>query len=316
MKKIFLTSLFFISAIVLNGQVKVYPADDGQFSIENLARYFVGRGVQISNVSFTGNKLSIGQFADKTKAIGIGKGIVLTTGLAKYAEGPNDVENSDFNSNGLDDSDLNELVKLPIDPTVTTNIAILEFDFLPLSDSIRFRAVYGSEEYNSNTGNSNLNWDDPFAVFLSEANSTIKKNIATFVGINGNEYVSIRNIHNGKEKSWGVPPNGPGVNENLFVFNPKFGPNMQYNGYTKVLSFKEKVNTCNKYHLKIAIADSKSEIFDSGVFIEQADFGEKAIVSSVPKSLADTIFSCKGDPFPILTINGVNTLNMQWYFND
>ncbi|MFN0049401.1 MAG: choice-of-anchor L domain-containing protein, partial [Cytophagales bacterium] len=324
MKKIICLIFICFFSFEIYCQVKVNAADNGQYSIENLARFFVGRGVSISNVTFIGNKEAFGKFSDATGSIGsdgtgsigLKKGIVLTTGKAKDAEGPNNIY--DLSHEWLDkkfvtDFDLNNLGSTS---DITTDIAILEFDFVPLTNNIGFRAVYASDEYDIRIDNSTFNWDDPFAVFLSEKDGLTKNNIATFSGINGSQYISIRNINFGFEAKWGKPPVGPGVNGDFYIYNTTFSPNTQYNGYTKVLNFNSTVNKCETYHLKIAIGDSKLGNFDSGVFIEPGDFGEKAIVSSVPKSLSDTIFLCKGDILPILSVDGTNTANLQWYYND
>ncbi len=309
MKK-FILIIFTLGCISSNAQVKIYTADSGLYSIENLARYFVGRGVVITNITFAGKIAAFGQFDDKGGSVGLKKGIILTTGKAIEAQGPNDNATKSTLWNQYSDDDLNVLAS----PNITNiDAAILAFDFIPLADTLKFRLVYGSEQYNFTNNTSVVN---PLGIFLQSETDLTKRNIAKFSGQAGSTIINLQTIKPGGETNWGQNPTLPGVNMDFFVANTAYNTNIQYNGYTIPINIKEPVDKCKKYHIKIAIANSQFTTEDSGVLLEQAEFGNAGIASSVSISDSDTIFLCKGGAPPVLTVNGASALDFQWYRND
>ena len=95
-----------------------------------------------------------------TTNIGINSGIILSTGDANVAIGPND----DFNAGVIGfpnntDSDLEQIAGVSIN-----DACILEFDFIPVSSTISFQYVFGSEEYNEFVCSA---FNDAFGFFVS-----------------------------------------------------------------------------------------------------------------------------------------------------
>ena len=80
----------FISALALSSAanaVIITPEDNGT----TLANTILGSGITISNVSYTGANGASGIFTDgNSSGIAIDKGIILSTGQATNAIGPND----------------------------------------------------------------------------------------------------------------------------------------------------------------------------------------------------------------------------------
>src|SRR4030095_438410 len=86
------------------------------------------------------------------------------------------------------DANLNALVT----PNLTEDAVILEFDFVPIGDTIRFNYVFSSEEYPSF---SCTQYNDVFAFFISGPGITGLKNIALVPGTN--IPVAINSINSG-----------------------------------------------------------------------------------------------------------------------
>src|SRR5690606_8128440 len=108
-----------------------------------------GQGVSVTNVLFNGvpaNTVSdqVAYFDGTNSNIGLANGIVLATGKAELVEGPNNYSGLTVppaNPRNTPDPDLAYFVGLQ------HCVAVLEFDFVPVGDSLNFRFVFGSEEY-------------------------------------------------------------------------------------------------------------------------------------------------------------------------
>ena len=78
-------------------------------------------------------------------SIGISSGIVLTTGDARFVEGPNTSDGSSGLASGLGDADLDTYFA----PLVTDDTTSLEFSFrMDTPGDLFFEFVFSSEEYN------------------------------------------------------------------------------------------------------------------------------------------------------------------------
>ena len=112
---------------------------------EALVDYLLGEGVEVSNITFSGDLDQIGSFDAAATNIDIPNGVMLASGSIAFAIGPNNSGSSSLNggNSGAGDPDLTQL------STFNTNdAAILEFDFVPTGDSLVFNYIFGSEEYN------------------------------------------------------------------------------------------------------------------------------------------------------------------------
>jgi hypothetical protein len=233
----------------------------------------LGPGVTVSNISYSGNGNAIGYFNGAATNLGIAEGIVMTTGTiynnGSGPQGPNNAGNSGIDNNAGGYSQLSNLIGgIP-----TFNAAILEFDFIPYSDTVRFKYVFGSEEYPEYVGSQ---FNDVFAFFISGPGISGLQNIARLQ--NGSP-VAINNVNNGQTNS------GPCTNCSYYVYNgdgnngPYNGSGyyIQYDGFTKVLEAVSRVQCGQTYHLVIAIADAGDGILDSGIFLEA-----NSLTSKVP----------------------------------
>lgn len=231
----------------------------------------VGGGVAVSGVTYTGHPDAIGSFNGAATNIGLASGIILTTGTVKNELsglggeqrgpfGPNDT-----GSAGKANGEPGYGPLTAIAGVDTENAAILEFDFVPQSDTVRFRYVFGSDEYPEFVGEG---FNDVFAFFISGPGFGGTYNMAQIPG--GGGEVSIDNINNGPSNSGpcqncfyyiknGIGTDGPYDSSPFYV---------QYDGFTKVMEAVAKVECGETYHLKIAIADAGDQAYDSGIYLE------------------------------------------------
>lgn len=218
----------------------------------------LGPGVTVSNIQYTGARNTIGSFTATNTNLGISSGIVMTTGTVVNngdgPQGPNNKSNAGVDNHA---SGFNLLNNLLGGGTTTKNAAYLQMDFVPMSDTVRFRYVFGSEEYPEFV---KKGFNDVFAFFISGPGISGQQNIAKLP--NGTP-VTIDNVNAGSNSAYFVY-NGDG-SQSPFDSSPNY---IQYDGFTKVMTAVSKVQCGQTYHLILAIADAGDGIFDSGIFLE------------------------------------------------
>ena len=235
---------------------------------ELVQNVLIGTGVTVSNIVFTGdaaNAICAFSNGDATN-LGLDEGVILSTGIAGDAANPQSVQAS--TGNGMPgDPDLNGL------PGVigTNDAATLEFDFIPQSDTLTFRYVFGSEEYPEFVNQ----YNDVFAFFITGDNPAggtyVNENIALIPETT--LPVSINNVNNGPGNA------GPCINCAYYVNNTG-GVSIVYDGFTTVLEAIAIVTPCSTYHMKLTIADDVDDIYDSGVFLEANSFSATGLIIS------------------------------------
>ena len=247
-------SLFFIGS--LKAQLTTTQTLTAQQLVQNV---LLGSGVTASNITFSGDPLQIAQFfATPSTNLGIPSGIFLSTGHASTAnangpQGPNNSGSTGTNWSGPGDALLDV-----VSGVNTFDAAVLEFDFIPTGDSVKFRYCFGSEEYPEYV---NAGVNDAFAFFLSGPNPAggnyVNKNVALLPGTS--TAVSIDNVN-------------AGLNATYYRSNTGSPINCEFDGLTTVLYALEKIVCGQTYHIKIAIADGGDGVWDSGVFLEGGSF--------------------------------------------
>ena len=293
MKKSIGFLLFLLLPAISFAQLTTSSANTVNFLIQNI---LVGSpSVYVSNISYTGAPTARGTFNCVGACnVGIGSGVLLTTGNVNKAIGPNNNTGAGQGNNTPGDPDLLTLAPNSIG---ATDAAVLKFDFMVPNDSIKFRYVWGSEEYHDYVTTA---CNDVFGFFVSGPRITGKKNIALIPGTTTS--ISINNVNNGQ--SFTGASSGPCTNCQYFVDN--FGSNtLQYDGMTTVLTAGTDVCPCEVYTLKLATQDFCDPAFDSGVFFEGGSFqpsGEIPILNAntgIAIGATDTMFICPGDSFPV-----------------
>lgn len=213
-----------------------------------LVNSILGSGVSVSNVTYSGGINASGFFTDGlSSGLGFESGILLTSGNASNAEGPNNSEAS-TGVNGLPgDADLNTLV-----PGSTTNdAATLQFDFQSSGGDIFFNYVFASEEYNEFV---NSGFNDVFGFFLDGQNIAFIPGTTTPVAIN-NVNLDLNSVfYNNNNLASGAPAN------------------IGYDGFTTVFTASALNIGQGTHTIKLAIADTGDSSLDSGVFIQGDTF--------------------------------------------
>ncbi len=261
--------IFIFSCFQTFSQIQVdknFPYNDPSYLVDNI---LLGGGVVASNYSFEGDTMQIGFFNALNTHLGLDSGIVLSTGdVSNLVPG-----NVSFNNpaNLVTDPDLlNVANSVPglIGQSFTVSgindVAKLEFDFIPNSDTITFRYVFGSQEY---FGWENTQYNDVFGFFLSGpgiagpyANGSI--NLATVPGSNPPLPITVSSINS-------VTP----INQQYFVDNTTFLDTIaDANGITTVLTATAVVQCGELYHIRLAIADGSDQGLSSYVWLEAGSF--------------------------------------------
>ena len=256
---------------------------------ENLiTNIFLGDGVEVLDVVFEGDPLSIGYFTKGEAEVGIERGIILTSGRAASANcttpiGANCVGNqfSSFdNASGAADPDLSTIAN----GSSIFDVAKFTITFIPTSDTLRFKYVFASEEYPEYACSS---FNDVFGFFISGPgiNGTFQNNGINIARIPGtNQPVTINNIH---------PQNGAGCPPvNAQYYNNNNGSNNQpvYDGFLDVFVAEVVVIPCETYTIRLAVSDVGDGVFDTGVFLEAKSFGTGSLqVETVTVSQDGTV---------------------------
>jgi gliding motility-associated-like protein len=219
----------------------------------------LGSGIVATNITYTGDAFARGTFNGTASNVGLASGVILSSGDISNAIGPNN-QTGVSTSNGLNgDSDLDQIMN----PTMSYEASILEFDFIPTSDTVKFRYVFGSDEYMEFVSTFPGGINDGFGFFISGPGitgpfSNNAKNIALVPGTSLPVTMFNLNLNN----------NGQYYFDNE---NPA-GASIQYDGFTVPLTAITNVQCGSTYHIKIAVADGGDGIIDSGVFLEEGSF--------------------------------------------
>lgn len=266
---------------VVRGQINI---DTSTYTPQQLVQdVLIGQGVTASNISYTGTNESIAYFSNGgTTNLGLDSGLVICNGDVNLipVQGTN-IPNAGANL-GLPGHPLLE----SLIPGFTTYDAVyITFDFIPVSDTIRFRYVFGSEEYPEFV---NSSFNDVFGFFITGGidpnTGTLynNENIALIPGTN--IPVAIDNVNNGSTNT------GPCVNCQYYINNDN-GMTIEYDGLTTVLEAWARVIPCTQYSIFIGIADAGDAIYDSGVFLEAYSFTSDPILieRSYTNTAVDTL---------------------------
>jgi len=236
----------------------------------------LGDGVTASGITFSGAANYCGTFNGTFSNIGFTSGAMLTTGDINVAPGPNVAAGSTLGGTGAvcTDPELNA-----ISSTVLYDAAILEFDFIPTSDTVKFRYVFASEEYPEFVCS---NFNDVFGFFISGPNpaggSYTNQNIAIIPG-SGGLPVAINTVNPGVAGTFGTAGGCTSIGYSSLYVNNETPPGatVAYDGFTVPLTALAAVNCGQTYHIKLAIADAGDGSWDSGVFLEAGSFSSQGV---------------------------------------
>ena len=262
----------------------------GNLSPEHLIEnVLVGGGCfQISNVSYQGFNTQIGTFSNGGTNIGFESGVIMATGDIHLAPGPNDLDGGSFGYGfPTPDSDLSPLGSGPL-----FDKAAIEFDFIPTQNTVSFEFVYASEEYCEYV---NTQFNDVFGFFISGPGINGTQNLALVP--NTTMPVTINTVNHIVNSNWYVH-NTPSGGDQCGVLPPATGnipQEIQYDGFTRKMVAIANVIPCQKYHIKLKIADTGDGVWDSAVFLKANSFdagGEVLVQTAYPGGLSIAYENC------------------------
>ncbi len=285
LNKHLLKYILLLVGLLLNFSNKAQVSITASHNALSMAQMLAGKGITISNAFYSttcDSSIMAGKFAiTGSSPFGLkDSGIVLTSGDVFGAVGPSATPSNSFFKSG--DSDLAVLAA----PQASNDGCALEFDLIPTGDTIKFKYVFASAEYQTFS----CSIADVFGFFISGPGIT-----GSFSGSANNIallpngcYVGVNTVNGqtftpcGNATGICAPPNNALFVSNLPIGNTNTG--IAYNGFTKPLFAVAAVQPCSTYHLKIAISDASDWILDSGVFLEAGSLSSNSI-SFVPSTL-------------------------------
>ncbi|HJN63756.1 MAG TPA: choice-of-anchor L domain-containing protein [Flavobacteriales bacterium] len=317
MKKSFCLLIFiFLISSILFAQVQINTSGNYSNSSYLIDNAFIGNGVVTSNHSFSGDPSQIGFFHDSLGLIGMDSGFVLTTGIADSIDNLTNPFIMGTDLLGFGDPDLltiansvPALIGQTFTVISTADAVILEFDFVPSSDTVRFKYVFASEEYLTFV---NTQYNDVFAFLVSGP------------GITG-PYSSPINFPNGAINIANIPNLSPtlpitvstvnNLTNSQYYNNDSLSIVSAFNGFTDVFTAQVSVIPCETYHIKLAIADGSDGVYDSGVFFEAGSFNSTEPGSPNVQVITTDVLLCNGDSSGTATIcvqGGVAPYVINW----
>lgn len=227
--------------------------------------------ITISNVtSVTGTNFGsvngIGYFTNVNPTFPLSSGIILSSGNALSAPGPNTSNAGEGAPAWIGDPELENIITTATGNVMNSyNATKLEFDFSSLNEFMSFNFLFASEEY----GTFQCDYSDAFAFLLTDLETGITTNLAVVPGTTTPvSVVTIRDAANNPACS----------SENIGYFaqynlgNNLYDAAINYNGQTAVMTASSAILPNHNYHIKLVIADRGDSVYDSSVFIEAGSF--------------------------------------------
>lgn len=268
--------LWFLPLVTYSQSITV---DDTSNSPNQLVDLLLGNScTDVSNISISSPQ-SIAYFNNNGSSFPISEGIIIRSGIARHSAGSYTGNNLDSQENNSGDSGLQAIINNLGQSGNITDVAYLEFDFIPLSSNFSFDFLFASNEYGQ--------WQcasfDTFAFFLTDLNTNTTTNLAVIP--NTNTPISALNI---RDQAY----NGNCLSSNSGLFgtynvnNPNSTLNMR--GHTVVMNASSSVIPNTPYKIRLVIGDYQDSRFDSAVFLASGSF-----VTTIDLGIDSTI--CNGD---------------------
>ncbi|WP_345081269.1 choice-of-anchor L domain-containing protein [Nemorincola caseinilytica] len=270
MKKLYLALSILLLSAGARAQIVITPGSTPGYTATTIMNKLLGPGVIGMNAVLTCLPTAHGTFSvTASSPLIFDSGIVLTSGVATQAAGPG----SFFAS--VDNGAPGHPMLTTLAGSTSYNACLLDFDFRPAGDTVRFNYIFGSEEYPGYTCSP---FNDPFGFFISGPGYPAATNIALVPGTN--IPVCINSINCGA--TGGYPLStctamGPGAPFCAYFINNAAGTLITYSGITRKLMAIATVTPCDTFHLKLGVSDANDGIYDSGVFLEAGSLTSTSI---------------------------------------
>ncbi|WP_445456759.1 choice-of-anchor L domain-containing protein [Flavobacterium sp. HNIBRBA15423] len=274
--------------------------DDTSNSPSQLVDLLLGNScTDVSNVTISSSQ-SVASFNNNGSAFPINEGIIIRSGIAKHSEGIYTGNNLDSQMNNTGDTGLQNIVSSTGQSGNITDVAFLQFDFVPLSSNFSFDFLFASNEYGQ--------WQcasfDTFAFFLTDLTTNTTTNLAVIPTTT--TPVSVLNIRDQAYNS-----NCTSANASLFstynVNNPS-ASTVNMRGFTTVMNASSAVTPNNSYRIRLVIGDYQDYRYDSAVFLASGSF-----ITTIDLGPDATI--CSGDSTTITSGLSDTEFNHSWTLN-
>ncbi|TDS64288.1 choice-of-anchor J domain-containing protein [Myroides indicus] len=313
------------------GPVEVSPSGE-KYSVEELVKdVLIGSDCDlVENVRYQvgdGNNSinALGYFNKSNSMFPFEEGIVLATGDVKHIPGPYTYKSINDQRDKIPtwtgDPDLNKVIDDLGGSGFGSNkhVAVLEFDFTPITDSIKFEYLFASQSYHISCTTSGCSEGGAlFAAWLTDLETGEGQNLALVPGTN--QPIALSTIRDtqksghscesrNKEFYWKHYDRG---------FDNILDAPINFVGLTLPLSSEMvKVKSCHKYRIKLAIADfCSSSGHTSAVFFNarsfdlgNIDLGEDLLVETNNALCDQEVYTIKSG---VKTDQCGNT-EFQWY---
>ena len=297
--RILISILFLIFHIQLFSQT--ITVNDSGNTPEELVDILIGNScISKSNFNISSNK-SVAYFNNNSGSFPISEGVIIRNGIAEYSGGlyTNENMSSQISMNG--DVDLQNISDQSGQSSTITDVAFLEFDFIPLGNTINFNFLLASNEY----GEYQCGFSDVFAIILTNMDTGESVNLAVLP--NTDTPISVKNI---RDKTYNSSCSS--INPNFFStynVNSPLNSSLNMRGHTKVMNASANVIIETPYRIKFAIGDSNDSSFDSAVFIETGSFE-----TNFSFSLGEDQEICEGNEITLAS-NYTNTTDFSYLWH-
>ncbi|WP_152973253.1 choice-of-anchor L domain-containing protein, partial [Lacinutrix mariniflava] len=250
-----------------------------------------------------GASQGIGSFTAMPGAFAFQSGIILSTGNATAAEGPETGAQNNGTWGG--DADLEAIIGGGV---VTYNASYIEFSFVPTSNTISFDYIFASEEY----GAFQCSYADAFAFILTKQSNLAVSNLAVVPGTT--DPVGVTTVRDNAYR-----PSCTSVNP--MFFDSYYGPGGQapidnptnFLGYTVPMTAFANVIAGDAYTIKLVIADGDDSVRDAAVFIGAGTFDLGGGDLGEDITIAAGTAQCQGTSITLDT--SFSGVNHTWYLD-
>lgn len=298
--------------------------DNTTYTVEQLVTdVLVGtQCAQISNVTWsTGtnfppdgdgvpNPNGIAYFSQNGSIFPMEGGVLLTTGNAMSAAGPETGILSDGSAEWTGDADLDAIVLAETGiPMNSTNSTTLEFDFIPLIDNLSFEFLFASEEY----GDFQCDFSDTFAFLLTDADGNTV-NLALVPGTS--QPVSVVTVRDSQYNDNCESANAEYFDSYTAGVDAPLAPT-NFQGQTVSLTASTIVVPNAQYHIKMVIADRGGEFedtaWDSAVFLAAGSFNIGNANLGADLTVADGTAICANEVHIIVSGMSPDIFTFKWF---
>lgn len=312
MKNLLLSALLLVSSLGLCQPIAVSTTSH---TVPQLVNDVLINSTCVSATNITwrtgsnyGSSNGIGFFTSTNPAFPMQGGVVLSTGSATSAAGPNSEMLNEGSMMWAGDADLEQTLAAAGISMTSVNATVLEFDFTPISSHFNFDFVFASEEY----GNFQCQFSDAFAFLLTNMVTGQTTNLAVVPSTN--VPISVVTIRDFLYNS-----SCPSANAQYFgSFNGGSASSSSatnFNGQTVLMNASSVLTPNTPYHIKLVIADRSDFESDSAIFISSDSFNIGQDVLGLDLTVQNGTAICEGQSHVLATGLNPAEYSMSWTRN-